>query len=165
MSKLALGLSLCNDMLGSADRTNHRTKDSQRVIRITVRIKDTHRRRNEQMSQPPVDRESLQVLLARIHERLNEAGSVDAGSREMLGQVMGDIERALAQGTPPSGAISGSGAAIPASVSATADASATGATEVNTSRLEALAVRFEADHPSLAATLRRLVDLLSEVGI
>ena len=165
MSKLALGLSLCSDMLGSAARTNHRTKDSQRVIRITVRIKDTHRRRNQQMSQPPVDRESLQVLLARIHERLNEAGSVDVGSREMLGQVMGDIERALAQGTPPSGAISGTGAATSASVSATADASATGATEANTSRLEALAVRFEADHPSLAATLRRLVDLLSEVGI
>ena len=100
MSKLALGLSLCSDMLGSAARTNHRTKDSQRVIPITVRIKDTHRRRNQQMSQPPVDRESLQVLLARIHERLNEAGSVDAGSREMLGQVMGDIERALAQGSP-----------------------------------------------------------------
>ena len=40
-----------------------------------------------------------------------------------------------------------------------------GAAEANTSRLEALAVRFEADHPSLAATLRRLVDLLSEVGI
>ena len=118
------------------------------------------------MSQPPVDRESLQVLLARIHERLNEAGSVDAGSREMLGQVMGDIERALAQGgTPPSGAIAGSGATTPASVSATADTSATGTTEANTSRLEALAVRFEADHPSLAATLRRLVDLLSEVGI
>ena len=118
------------------------------------------------MSQPPVDRESLQVLLARIHERLNEAGSVDAGSREMLGQVMGDIERALAQGTPPSGTIAGSGAATtPASVSATADTYATGVTEANTSRLEALAVRFEADHPSLAATLRRLVDLLSEVGI
>lgn len=117
------------------------------------------------MSQPPADPESLQVLLARIHERLKEAGSVDAGSREMLGQVMGDIERALAQGTPPSGTIPGSGAATPASVSATADASATGVTEANTSRLEALAVRFEADHPSLAATLRRLVDLLSEVGI
>jgi hypothetical protein len=94
------------------------------------------------MSQLPADRESLQVLLARIHERLNEAGSVDSGSREMLTQVMADIERALAQSAP-----------------------AGGATEANTSRLEALAVRFEADHPSLAATLRRLVDLLSEVGI
>ncbi len=91
------------------------------------------------MSQLPADRESLQVLLGRIHERLNEAGSVDAGSREMLMQVMGDIERALAQQGAPE--------------------------EANTSRLEALAVRFEADHPALAATLRRLVDLLSEVGI
>jgi hypothetical protein len=97
------------------------------------------------MTQLPADRESLQVLLARIHERLNEAGSVDATSRELLTQVMGDIERALAaQGAP---AATGS------------------ATEANTSRLETLAVRFEADHPALAATLRRLVDLLGEVGI
>jgi Domain of unknown function (DUF4404) len=100
------------------------------------------------MTQLPADRESLQVLLARIHERLNEAGSVDAGSRELLTQVMGDIERALAaQGAPAQGS-------PPAQ-----------ATEANTSRLEALAVRFEADHPALAATLRRLVDLLGEVGI
>jgi hypothetical protein len=91
------------------------------------------------MSQLPADRESLQALLARIHERLNEAGSVDASSRELLTQVMGDIERALAQGE--------------------------GAPAANTSRLEALAVRFEAGHPALAATLRRLVDLLGEVGI
>ena len=96
------------------------------------------------MTQLPADRESLQVLLARIHERLNEAGSVDAGSRELLTQVMEDIERALAtQGAPATGS----------------------ATEANTSRLETLAVRFEADHPALAATLRRLVDLLGEVGI
>jgi uncharacterized protein DUF4404 len=100
------------------------------------------------MTQLPADRESLQVLLARIHERLNEAGSVDAGSRELLTQVMGDIERALAaqgaaQGAPATGS----------------------ATEANSSRLETLAVRFEADHPALAATLRRLVDLLGEVGI
>ena len=93
------------------------------------------------MSEPSPDRESLQILLGKVHERLNEAGSVDAGSRDMLKQVMGDIEKAL-----------GSGAAAEAK-------------ETNTSRLEALAVRFEADHPSLAASLRRLVDLLAEVGI
>jgi hypothetical protein len=97
------------------------------------------------MTQLPADRESLQVLLARIHERLNEAGSVDAGSRELLTQVMGDIERALAAQDAP--------------------VVATEVAEANTSRLEALAVRFEADHPALAATLRRLVDLLGEVGI
>jgi hypothetical protein len=104
------------------------------------------------MTQLPADRESLQVLLARIHERLNEAGSVDAGSRELLTQVMGDIERALAAQAVPTVGASTQGTPVPA-------------TEANTSRLEALAVRFEADHPALAATLRRLVDLLSEVGI
>ena len=106
------------------------------------------------MTQLPADRESLQVLLARIHERLNEAGSVDAGSRELLTKVMGDIERALAAQEAPQlcGARRHRGPPCQR-------------TEANTSRLEALAVRFEADHPALAATLRRLVDLLSEVGI
>src|ERR1700742_3472478 len=101
------------------------------------------------MSQPSPDRESLQVLLAKVHERLNEAGSVDTGSRELLGQVMSDIDRALRQG----------GAAQPAAEVAAA------AAEAHTPRLEALAVQFEADHPSLSALLRRLVDLLGKAGI
>ena len=92
------------------------------------------------MSEPSPDRESLQTLLGKVSERLKEAGSVDAGSRELLKQAMGDIERALGSG-------------------------ATGVPETNTSRLQALAVRFEADHPALAASVRRLVDLLAEVGI
>jgi hypothetical protein len=32
-------------------------------------------------------------------------------------------------------------------------------------RLEKVAVQFEAEHPTLAASARRLIDLLSEVGI
>jgi hypothetical protein len=92
------------------------------------------------MNEPSPDRESLQVLLGKVQERLKEAGSVDAGSRDQLKQVMRDIEKTL-------------------------DASAAGAPKTNTSRLEALAVQFEADHPALAASVRRLVDLLSEVGI
>ena len=90
------------------------------------------------MTDPTPDRESLQTLLGKVHQRLNEVGSPDTGSREMLTQVMRDIEKALGQG---------------------------GRAEANTSRLESLAVRFEADHPDLAASLRRLVNLLSEVGI
>jgi hypothetical protein len=96
------------------------------------------------MSQTPIDRESLQVLLAKVHERLSEAGSVDTASREQLRQVMGDLERALGQGGTKG-------------VASTVEAS--------TSRLESLAVRFEADHPGLAATLRRLIDLLGKAGI
>ena len=99
------------------------------------------------MSQPSsTDRESLQTLLARVHERLNEAGTLDAGSRELLRQVMGDIDRALKQ---PGGVPGVSAAAV----------------EGHTPRLEALAVQFEADHPALAELLRRLVDLLGKAGI
>jgi hypothetical protein len=32
-------------------------------------------------------------------------------------------------------------------------------------RLERVAVQFEAEHPTLAASARRLIDLLNEVGI
>lgn len=106
------------------------------------------------MSQPSPDRESLQVLLARVHERLNEAGSVDSGSRELLSQLMRDIERALQQGGPSTGnAASGNSSAVAAAAGA------------HTPRLEALAVQFEADHPSLSAALNRLVDLLGKAGI
>ena len=99
------------------------------------------------MTQPANDHESLQVLLARVHERLNEAGSADVGSRELLGQVMADIERALQK----------DGTAAPSVPTA--------AVKANTPRLEALAVQFEADHPDLAASLRRFADLLGKAGI
>jgi predicted component of type VI protein secretion system len=108
------------------------------------------------MSQPSTDRESLQTLLVRVHERLNEAGSLDVGSRDLLRQVMGDIERALQDKdtrAPNPEVRSG----VPTAVRATAEA--------HTPRLEALAVQFEADHPALAALLRRLVDLLGKAGI
>jgi predicted component of type VI protein secretion system len=104
------------------------------------------------MSQPSPDRESLQTLLARVQERLKESGSVDSGSRELLGQVMTDIERALEQG----GAADKSSAKQPAVAAAA---------EAHTPRLEALAVQFEASHPALADLLFRLADLLGKAGI
>jgi hypothetical protein len=39
------------------------------------------------------------------------------------------------------------------------------AAEAHTSKLEALAVQFEADHPGLAEGLRSLADLLGKAGI
>lgn len=109
------------------------------------------------MSQPPPDRESLQVLLAKVHERLNEAGSVDTASRELLGQLMGDIERAL---RPEGGGSRSAGAGGAGSAP-----TVTAAARAQTPRLEALAVRFEASHPSLADLLFRLADLLGKAGI
>jgi hypothetical protein len=106
------------------------------------------------MNQPPPSRESLRALLARVHERLGEAGSVDADSLELLRQVMGDIERTLQADRVPHGVRTRS--PVPA-VGAAAEA--------HTSKLEALAVQFEADHPGLAEGLRSLADLLGKAGI
>ena len=83
--------------------------------------------------------ENLRQLLAQVHERLGQAGSVDPQSREMLRTVMHDIEHALG-GSGPAAAAPGD-------------------------RLESLAVRFEADHPQLAEVLREIIDSLGKAGI
>ena len=95
-----------------------------------------------------MNQESLRELLARVHERLSAASSVDGESRELLGTLTRDIERAL----------SGGARAAPAG-------SAQVAGEVAVPRLEALAVQFQADHPQLAEVLRQLVDALGKAGI
>ena len=91
--------------------------------------------------------DSLRELLGRIHERLSSSDTIDSESRELLGIVMRDIERALA------GAPSAAGAA------------AAGQAGLHASRLESLAVEFEAGHPGLAEVLRELVDALGKAGI
>jgi predicted component of type VI protein secretion system len=86
--------------------------------------------------------ESLRELLQRVHERLNRSGSVDSQSRELLTTVMRDIDRALNRSS--------------AKPSDQVDAAP---------RLEALAVRFESEHPALAGVLRQLIDALGKAGI
>ena len=82
--------------------------------------------------------EDLRALLAQLHERLGETRSLDPEARALLTTVARDIEQALAS----------------------EDASAVSAEPV-----EALAVRFEADHPSLAGVLRQIMDTLRKAGI
>ncbi len=95
-----------------------------------------------------MNQESLRELLARLHERLSANSSVDGESRELLATLMRDIERALG---------SGSRTAVPAQAVAQAAA--------HVSRLEGLAVDFQAGHPQLAELLRQLVDALGKAGI
>jgi len=90
-----------------------------------------------------MNQETLRELLARVHERLSQPGSVDGEARELLGTVMRDIERALGRRTP----------------------GGAGSVQVNAPRLESLAVQFEADHPQLAELLRRIIDALGKAGI
>lgn len=81
----------------------------------------------------------LRPLLGQLHERLKHAKSLDADSRKLLLTVAHDIENALA----------------------TDDTAKVAAEQP----LEALAVRFEADHPALAGVLRQIMDTLAKAGI
>jgi tRNA G46 methylase TrmB len=91
------------------------------------------------MSPGPTSEESLRELLARVHQRLSQAGSIDEESRRMLATLVHDIGRALGRGTTD---VAG-----------------------HVPHLESLIVRFETDHPGLAELLRQLIDALGKFGI
>lgn len=130
--------------------------------------------------------ETLRQLLARVHERLSSSSTIDPEARDMLATVMRDIDGALgrgstgvavsagtaAPGTPAHGS-SGPGSAAPGS-SAQATSASTGSppipivgkpTTPPLEILEALAVRFEAEHPAIAQLLRQIATLLGQAGI
>jgi hypothetical protein len=86
-----------------------------------------------------VDSVTLQKTLGKLHEQLQGAPQVDDESRRLLQQIMDDVKR-LDRTRP-----------------------ATGGTQQY--RLELLAVRFEGDHPTLAAALREFIELLGQVGL
>jgi predicted house-cleaning noncanonical NTP pyrophosphatase (MazG superfamily) len=90
-----------------------------------------------------MDQNSLRELAAKLHEQLSEALRADPKSRERLSDMMRDINRLI---DAPAGAPSAAQHSLP-------------------DRLERIAVQFDADHPPLAASARRLIDLLGEVGI
>jgi hypothetical protein len=90
-----------------------------------------------------MDKNSLHDLAAKLHAELTTALQADPKSRESLSEMMSDINRLIDKGTDARASAQGS---LPA-------------------RLERIAVQFEAAHPTLAASARRLVDLLGEVGI
>ena len=81
--------------------------------------------------------QNLRDLLAQLHARLGTAKSLDKDERESLKTVLHDIEKALGDED----------------------------VDAPKPRLEALAVKFEADHPALADSIRQLADLLGKVGI
>ena len=95
---------------------------------------------------PTKSRESLQQSLARLHTELGKASRVDPKSRQLLRELLSDIERILQE--------------TPASQKPPARHA-----ERSGPRLEALAIEFETDHPGLAGTLRELVELLGQAGI
>jgi hypothetical protein len=91
-----------------------------------------------------MDETNMRERLAKLHAELVNAHQQDPAARQTLGEILPDVKRVVDQ---QAGGGSGS-----------ADASLP-------DRLERVAVQFEAEHPTLAASARRLIDLLSEVGI
>jgi hypothetical protein len=105
--------------------------------------------------------ETLRQLLARVHERLSTSSTVDPEAREMLATVMQDIDGALSKGLSGSGAGPGSGTGSVSAVPVSPEARVAAAVP----RLEAVAVRFEAEHPAIAQLLRQIGTLLGQAGI
>lgn len=91
-----------------------------------------------------MDQESLRERLAKLHAELANAHQQNPTTRPSLGEILPDVKRMLDQSA---------GAAAPSVDKSLPE------------RLERVAVQFEADHPTLAASARRLIDLLNEVGI
>jgi hypothetical protein len=110
--------------------------------------------------------ETLRQLLARVHERLSSSSTIDPDARDMLATVMRDIDSALGRGSvgvpgsEGSGA-QGSSAAADSPPVAVVAKPGTPPLEI----LEAVAVRFEAEHPAIAQLLRQIGTLLGQAGI
>jgi hypothetical protein len=92
-----------------------------------------------------MDPQSLREQLTKLHEELGAAQRLDPQSHQLLADIMEDIKRLMQQPADPATA-----PATPQSLPG---------------RLENIAVQFEADHPTLAASSRRLVDLLGKAGL
>jgi hypothetical protein len=88
-----------------------------------------------------MDKDSLRERLAKLHAELSAAHTGNPETHRPLGEILPDIKRLAEQ----------------------PDRAATDASLPQ--RLERVAVQFEAKHPALAGSVRRIVDLLGEVGI
>jgi hypothetical protein len=90
-----------------------------------------------------MNQNTLRERLAKLHAELSNAHGDDPATRRALEEILPDIKRMVERHGAD---------ALPADTSLP-------------ERLERVAVQFEALHPTLAASARRLIDLLSEVGI
>jgi hypothetical protein len=86
-------------------------------------------------------RDSLQQALTRLHAELARSTRLDDKSRTGLRAALADIEKRLEE--------RGSAGDKPAEPHG----------------LDSLAVGFEAEHPSLAASLRQFIELLGQAGL
>lgn len=87
-----------------------------------------------------MNRESLEKTLAALRQELGAGSRLDEKSRQRLRELIPDADRL----EPAAGS---------------------GSDTLHRHRLEELAVEFEVEHPTLAASLRQLIDLLAQAGV
>ena len=102
-----------------------------------------------------MDPNSLRDHLRSLHEELAAARRASPRNEALLSSITAEIQR-LIEHSPASGAT----AVTPPLPVTSGDAD-----DSLPDRLERSAVQFEVDHPTLAASLRRLIDLLGKVGL
>lgn len=86
--------------------------------------------------------EQIKSTIRDLHERLEEAGPIDAETRQLLSQLDQDLHRLLAAKVEVQDEEAGF-----------------------QERLESIAADFDSRHPQLAGILRELGDALARVGI
>jgi hypothetical protein len=86
-----------------------------------------------------MDPDKLRRELGKLHTELDNARPTDPRTHELRDEMLADIERMLSAPAPLDGSLA--------------------------DRLEKAAVQFEADHPTLAASSRRLIDFLGKAGV
>ena len=98
-----------------------------------------------------MDPDVLRDQLAQLHAELGQMRQVDPRSNQLLIDVLKDIQRLLEQQRADAAAAPALGPGL--------------SQQSLSDRLEKVAVQFEVDHPTLAASSRRLIDLLGKAGL
>jgi hypothetical protein len=87
-----------------------------------------------------MNRESMEKTLAALRQELGAESRLNEKARQRLQALVRDADRLQ----PAAGA---------------------GSDTLHRHRMEELAVEFEVEHPTLAASLRELIDLLAKAGV
>lgn len=87
-----------------------------------------------------MDKNRLRELLAELHRELSGAGPVDTETRQLLDEVLQDIQRLTSE---PAGMLA----------------------DGTTAQLREAALRLESAHPQLANVIGQLSDMLAKLGI
>lgn len=99
-----------------------------------------------------LNREKLQQTLDELHAQLDEAESVDAELAAQLRSAAADITRTLEKQSAEE---------APEKAEEAASEDSTPSPDM----LEEAAVEFEQSHPTIAGTIRRVIDMLAQMGI